>query len=206
MAKNDKAAAAQNAQASADQDLLDKLLADGGTELRLERTIYAAEACGDVPLCGFIVDLLDMPAIEGGKNKQTGEMEMRDWKAFVFRATYATKGLDREKNVVDVEPGEEIIIPATFQIEAALGRFARDPKVMHEIALKPKAKIDLGGGKTMWQYRVIATKKTEERGMVYALSGAKVEEKAPAMLPSADGKSMVNQQTGEAIPVAAAAS
>lgn len=196
MAKDTSKQAAQNA---SDVNLLDLLLKQAGAvELRLERTIYAAEECGEVPLAGFIIDLIDMPPIPQGRNEPA-----RDWQAFVFKATYKTKGSDREKNIVDVEPGEEVIIPATFQIQAALARFARDPKVMHEIALQPKAKIDIGGGKNFWTYRVVKTGKTEERGSVYALSdGGRKDEKEPAQLPSADGKHMVDQKTGEAVPVA----
>lgn len=193
---NPKNQAAQNA---SDVNLLDLLLKQAGAvELRLERTIYAAEECGEVPLAGFIVDLLDMPPIPQGRNEAP-----RDWQAFVFKVTYKTKGKDREANIVDVEPGEEVIIPATFQIQAALARFARDPKVMHEIALQPKTKIDIGGGKNFWTYRVVKTGKTEERGTAYALSDGGRSEKEPAQLPSADGKHMVDQKTGEAVPVQA---
>ena len=203
MAKADTAAASKgsNAQNQADQNLLDLLLGKGAVELRLERTIYAADECGDVPLVGFLVDLLDMPPIPQGRNEPA-----RDWQAFVFKVTHKTKGKDREGNIVDVEPGEEVITPATFQIQAALARFARDPKVMHEIGLQPKAKIDIGGGKNFWTYRVISTKRTEERGTAYALSDGGRKEAAPAQLPSADGTHKVDQKTGEAVPVAAAQS
>ncbi len=183
-------------QNQADMNLLDLLLKGGGVELRLERTIYAAEECGEVPLCGFIVDLLDMPPIPQGRNEPA-----RDWQAFVFKATYKSKGKDREGNIVDVEPGEEVIIPATYQIQAALSRFARDPEKMHEIALQPKAKIDIGGGKNFWTYRVVSSGKTEARGTAYALSDG--GRKEPAQLPSADGTHQVNQKTGEAVPVQA---
>ncbi len=193
MAKDpNKNQAAQNA---ADVNLLDLLLkGEGAVELRLERTIYGAEGCGEVPVAGYIIDLLDMPPIPQGRNEPP-----RDWQAFVFKATYKTKGVDREKNVVDVEPGEEILVPATFQIQAALARFARDAKVMHEVALQPKAKIDIGGGKNFWTYRVVKTGKTEDRGTAYALSDG--GRKEPAQLPSADGKHLVDQKTGEVASV-----
>lgn len=191
------------AQNKADQSLLDALLGQGGSELRLERCIYAADDCGDVPLVGFIVDILDMPPIDMGKDGK------RDWQAFVFKTTHATKGKDREGNVVGVEAGEEVITPATFQIAAALGRFAKDPNVMHEIGLQPKEKLDIGGGKNFWTYRVIRvsrdkgkTYSTEPRGTQYALSDGGA--KAPAQLPSADGTHNVNTKTGEAVPVAPA--
>jgi len=186
---------ATNKQNQADQSLLDILLGKGAVELRLERTMYAAEACGQVPVVGFLVDLLDMPPIDMGRDGK------RDWRAFVIKLTHATKGRDRDENIVDVEPGEEIIMPATFQIATALARFARDPAVMHEVGIEPKSKIDIGGGKFFWTYRVIATNQTEPRGSAYALSAGK--DKPAAQLPSADGTHNVDQKTGEAVPVPA---
>ena len=186
---------ATNKQNQADQSLLDILLGKGAVELRLERTMYAAEACGQVPVVGYLVDLLDMPPIDMGRDGK------RDWQAFVIKLTHGTKGRDRDENIVDVEPGEEIIMPATFQIATALARFARDPAVMHEVGIEPKSKIDIGGGKNFWTYRVIATNKTEPRGSAYALSAGK--DKPAAQLPSADGTHNVDQKTGEAVPVPA---
>lgn len=197
MANDKNANKATNKQNQADQSLLDILLGKGAVELRLERTMYAAEACGQVPVVGFLVDLIDMPPIDMGKDG------MRDWKAFVIKLTHQTKGKDREDNIVDVEPGEEIVMPATYQIAAALARFARDPEVMHEVGIEPKTKLDIGGGKNFWTYRVIATNKTEPRGSAYALSDGKP--KPAAQLPSADGSHTVDQKTGEAVPVQARA-
>ncbi len=195
MANDKNKATNKQNQNQADQSLLDMLLGKGAVELRLDRTMYAAESCGKVPVVGFLVDLLDMPPIDMGREGK------RDWKAFVIKLTHATKGLDRDKNVVDVEPGEEIIMPATTQIASALSRFARDPVAMHEVGIEPKEKLDLGDDRSFWTYRVIATKKTEPRGAVYALSAGK--DKPAAQLPSADGTHNVDQKTGEAVPVPA---
>lgn len=192
MAKDKADKAAQN---QADRDLLDILLGQGGVELRLERTIYAAEECGDVPLVGFFYDLLDMPPIEGKKGEKP-----RDWQAFVVRTTYESKGKDREGNVVPTEAGEEVIIPATFQIAQALARFARDPEFIHEIGLKPKAAIDIGGGRSLWTYRVIATGKKEQRTTAYALTQKAAA--APAQFPAGSGNAAV-PAAGQAVPVPA---
>lgn len=193
-----------SAQNKADQSLLDALLGQGGQELRLERAIYAADDCGDVPLVGFLVDLLDMPPIDMGKDG------LRDWQAFVFKCTHPTKGKDREGNVVDINVDEEVITPATYQIQAALGRFARDPVNMHEIGLQPKAKIDIGHGKAFWTYRVVrvsrdkgATFSVMERGTAYALSDG--GQKEPKQLKSPDGSHNIDPKTGEATPNAASA-
>ena len=177
MSTKNKAATA--GETAADMNLLELLLSQGAQEIRLDRSMYAAEKVGQVPLAGYIVDLLDMPPIDQGKGKPA-----RDWQAFVFLVTYPTKGIDREDNVVDVTPGEEIIIPATFQIQHALARFAKDEKKMHEIALQPKAKVDIGGGKSFWTSRVVATGKEKERGAVYALTSVPT---AIAELPEPSG-------------------
>jgi hypothetical protein len=155
----------KNVQGSSVETTIENLLLGGDfIELRMERTIYAPEACGDVPLVGFVVDLLDMKPIGEGKNK-------REWKAFLIRTTQATKGLDRNKDVVDVGVDEEIIVPATHQLMTAISRFATDPSVMFQVAIAPKEKIEIGGGQTMWTYRVLLSKQTKKREGAYVLAG-----------------------------------
>lgn len=132
------------------ENLLQTLIDSGDfAELRLERTIYKPEACGEVPLIGHVIQLLDMPPLEDGRN----------WQAFVFRTTHPTKGVDRAGDVVDVGVDEEIIIPATWQLASAIARFASDPGVMFEVALLPKERINIGGAKTMWTYRAAVGRK-----------------------------------------------
>lgn len=148
--------------------LLDSLLAGkGAQELRLERTIYQAEVCGHKALVGFMIALLDMPPIEMGRNQQP-----RAWQAFHFVLTHPSKGVDREDNVVNVVKDDEIIIPATYQLHQNLRRFAFDRQIMHEIGLVPKKKIDIGGGKNFWTYRIITTGRTRERGAMYSFEAA----------------------------------
>lgn len=187
MSKNTKDVAAVNKNV-ADADLLDLLLAQGGQELRLDRTMYSPEKTGSAVVAGFIVDLVDMPPIDQGAGK-----EPRPWQAYIILTTHATKGVDREDNVVDVAPGEEIVVPATFQIQSALARFARDPVNMHELAIQPKSKIGIGGGRNFWTYRVVATGKSKSRGIAYALTGTGPD--APtAALPNGG---VYNTVTGE---------
>lgn len=159
--------------------MLDALINSGDfVELRLERTIYKPEATGAAILRGFIIDLLDMPPIKQGKTE-------RPWQAFLFRTTAPTKGVDREGTVVDVAADEEIIIPSTFQLHQGLSRFSRDPEKMFEAAILPKEKIDIGGGQTMWTFRVALGKKTMKREGGYVL-GNKPEGEVKA-LPAGDG-------------------
>jgi hypothetical protein len=152
--------------------ILESLLAKGGVEINLDRAMYSADK-GGVPIIGFLVDLLDMPPIDAGKDGQ------RDWQAFVVLLTHDCIGVDREGEVIDVKAGEELVVPATYQIQHALKRFAKDPEAMHQLAIQPKKKIPLGGGKTFWTYRVIATGETKERGTIYALPGAPVKKALP---------------------------
>lgn len=176
MAKdNNKGNAAQN---SADAILEALLKQSGAAELHLDRCLYSAEKCGDVPVVGYLIDLMDMPPIDMGKDGK------RDWQAFLVLLTHPCKGVDREDNVIDLKAGEEVVVPATFQIQQALRRFAADPRNMHELGIAPKAKIDIGGGKNFWQYRVVATGKTKERGALYALPGAEVPADAAKALPA----------------------
>lgn len=160
---------------------LDALIASGDfVELRLERTIYKPEATGSAILQGFIIDLLDMPPIKQGKVE-------RPWQAFLFRTTAPTKGVDREGNVVDVGSDEEIIIPSTFQLHQGLSRFARHEDKMFEAAVLPKEKIDIGGGQSMWTFRVALGKKTMKREGGYVLGGKAEGEVKTLPAPVADG-------------------
>lgn len=141
--------------------LLDKLIAQGGQELSLERLLWKPESCGKYPVVGYIVSINDMPPADRAENP--------DWKAFVFRATYETRGVDREGNVVKIEKGSEVVVPANYQLATNLARFALDSGAMHEIGVQVKGRLDIGGGKKMWQFRVVATGQTEERSAAYAL-------------------------------------
>ena len=179
MAKNNGSKVNENIDGANVSAVLDSLIASGDfVELRLDRTIYKPEATGSAVLQGYIIDLMDMPPIKQGKVE-------RAWQAFLFRTTAATKGVDREGNVVDVAADEEIIIPSTFQLHQGLSRFSRDPEKMFEAAILPEEKIDIGGGQTMWTFRVALGKKTMKREGGYVLGG-KAEGDVKA-LPAGDG-------------------
>ncbi len=165
MAKNNGSKVNDSIDGAGLSSALDALIASGDfVELRLERTIYKPEATGEFVLRGYVVDLMDMPPIKQGKVE-------RPWQAFLLRTTAPTKGVDREGNVVDVGIDEEVIVPATFQLFQGLSRFSRDPEKMFEAAILPKDKIDIGGGQSMWTYRVALGKKTMKREGGYVLGG-----------------------------------
>lgn len=170
--------------------LLERLIAKGAVEINLDRTMYSADKVGD-PVVGFIVDLLDMPPI------QVGKQEPRDWQAFVVLLTEPCRGVDRNGDIIEAKAGEEMVVPATYQIQHALKRFAKDPEKMHELGIMPKKKLDIGAGQTFWTYRVVSTGTTKARGSVYALPGApvpkQVEGKNGGQLPPHD------PETGEVL-------
>jgi hypothetical protein len=137
-----------------DKDIDDKALKAmfdslGGSELSLERNIYKADSCGNVPVVGYFIDMLDMPEADRKDNP--------DWRAFIVELTHPTKVVNRKGDVVMAKAGEEIIFPAGFQIEGALKRFAIDPRNVHELGVLPGDKIPLGGGKNLRTFRVKVT-------------------------------------------------
>jgi hypothetical protein len=128
--------------------LLDRLIAErGGQELSLERLLWKAESCGKFPVTGYILDCVDMPKADRKDNP--------DWKAFIVRTTYETRGVNRNKEVVKIAAGSEVVVPANYQLAANLARFALDPDYIHEIAIQATERSDIGGGKKMWGFRVV---------------------------------------------------
>lgn len=148
--------------------LLDKLIAQGAQELSLDRLMWKPESCGKFPVIGMIVSINDMPQADRAENP--------DWKAFIFRTSYETRGVSRDGNVVPVKAGSEIVVPANYELATNLARFALDPNEMHELGIEVKGRDDIGGGKKMWRYRVIATGQKEVRSAAYKLP-------APAAAP-----------------------
>lgn len=98
-------------------------------------------------LVGFLLALIPMPPIERGK-------EMKDWDCFVIRTTEPCKALDREGQVIDVEPGRDVLTPATFKLAEVFSRAAMHPKACFEVYIRPTKKIDIGSGQTMWLYEL----------------------------------------------------
>jgi hypothetical protein len=146
--------------------LLDALIAKGAQELSLDRLMWKAESCGKFPVVGYIISINDMPQADRADNP--------DWKAFIFRTSYDTRGLNRAGDIVAVKAGSEIVVPANYELATNLARFALDPTEMHELGIEVKGRDDIGGGKKMWRFRVIATGNKEVRSAAYALPAAAV--------------------------------
>jgi hypothetical protein len=100
-------------------------------------------ASGSQELVGYLINLIAMAPINN-----------REWNAFVVKTTEPTRALDREKKVVEVPPGAEILIPATHQLVQFFDRVASNPTYVYEVMIKPKKKIKIGGGQTMWTFEL----------------------------------------------------
>lgn len=136
--------------------LIDKLIAQGAQELTLERLMWKPESCGQFPVIGHIVSINDMPEADRADNP--------DWRAFVVALTQDTYGIGRDKKVVKVKAGSEVIVPANWELSTNLARFALDPNEVHELGIVVKSRDDIGGGKKMWRFRVITVSSKKREG------------------------------------------
>lgn len=154
MAKNEKNEAELIAKA------FEKLLSEGFEELRLERTVWKAEE--GIPVVGYLVDQMNIQL----------DVDDRTWNVYTFLTTRPTKAANRDGDIIDVPAGEEVLVTGTAQIAPVLNRFL-DPEVMHEIAIMPKSKEDIGSGKSMWTYRAAVNQKNppKSRGSAYQMRG-----------------------------------
>lgn len=168
--------------------LLDRLIAErGGQELSLERLLWKAESCGQFTITGHLLDCVDMPKADRKDNP--------DWKAFIIRTTYETRAVNRNKEVVKAPPKSEIVVPANYQLAVNLARFALDPEYIHEIAIQATERSDIGGGKKMWNFRVVKL----PDGVIKRVGVDRLPEAVTKALPAHD------PETGEVFESAAAA-
>lgn len=140
MAKNDKAAPPQNGNAAS--------VPDRFREIATERYMYNVNKCWEelsadkrLPLVGILLSELEMPPIKE-----------RDWTAFLILTTEPTHVVNRDKDVILVEAGTEVLIPATHQLRSHFARAAGHPTAVFEVRVQPKKKIPIGGGQTMWTF------------------------------------------------------
>ena len=113
------------------------------------RYMYNAEKCGKAPLVGYLLNLLDMPPIErGGK--------MVPWSAFLIKTTRPTRAVDRDKDVVEVPAGSEVLIPATFELASFFTKAATNEDKIFEVKIIPEKQIDIGKGQKMWSFDLAA--------------------------------------------------
>jgi hypothetical protein len=122
-----------------------------------DRPMYKPDSCGKVPLIGFLVGRLDMPAYQG-----------KPWSAFVIRTTEPTLAHpqgEKGGTPVQIKVGQEVLIPETHRLKA-LARFLHPTKLI-EVNIAPTHKVTTKNGLSMWEYSLAADPKTAKaRGVL----------------------------------------
>src|SRR5271166_5535534 len=128
-------------------------------KIETESFMFNAEKCYAAfpvkdrkPLMGYLVGFQEMPPIKG-----------REWEAAVLITTAPVLVVDREKNIVEAPAGSRVLIPATWELKQNLRRAALHPKFVFEVSIEPKKKLDIGGGQTMWTYKLGASERPSLR-------------------------------------------
>lgn len=125
-----------------------------------DRSMYKPDTCGKVPLVGFLVAELEMPAYQG-----------KPWSAFVIRTTEPTLAHalgDKGSAPVSTKVGQEVLIPKTHRLKA-LSRFLHPTKLI-EVMIAPTHKATTKNGNPMWEYSLSADPKTTKaRGVLDAV-------------------------------------
>lgn len=127
------------------------------TKIETERYMYNPDKTREAgkklkPLVGYLLNHNPMPP-----------MDDRDWEAYVISTTEVTYGINREKVVIEVPVGSEVLIPATYQLTQFLLKAASHPSQVIEVYIEPKKKLDLPAGKKMWLYDLGYNKTTKAR-------------------------------------------
>jgi hypothetical protein len=157
-------------------------------EIATERFMYNADKCKETPLVGYLLNLLPMPPLKTGKDPKTGEPVMRDWAAFLIRTTRPVLAINRDKQVAEVPPGSEVLIPATYELQQFVTKAATAPEVCYEVRIAPSKKIPLDHGQTMWLYK-LAAKPVPNPRRAFGLTAVL----APHQLTAASASSQPNE-------------
>jgi hypothetical protein len=113
------------------------------TVVETERYMYNPNQSGEktIPLVGYLLNMQVMPPLDG-----------REWEAFLLKITEPTVVINREKEVVKVKAGSEVLIPATYQLTQFFAKVSTVPDKCYEVSINPKKKIQVGKAQTMWIY------------------------------------------------------
>lgn len=123
-------------------------------EIVTERYMYSPKDAEGIPLVGWMLNVIQMPPMAMGKDRRTGEPILRDWAAFLIRTTETTFVKNREKEIVEVPPGTEVLIPATYTLAQYLSKAATHDTKVFKVKITPDKRIEIGGGKTMWTWKL----------------------------------------------------
>lgn len=126
---------------------------EGFIEVGQDRNQYKPETCGDMPVIGFLLGMIDLP--------NAGDVGV--WSALVVRLTQPVKTVNREDQIVTAKVGDEIIVPATAKLKQAFANVANRQDLAFQVFIQPTHKQKLDGGKTMWVYKTAVHKDAKPR-------------------------------------------
>ena len=163
-------------------------------QIATERFMYKADECRETPLVGFLLNLLPMPPLKSGTDPKTGLPIMREWSAFLIRTTRPVKAVNRDKQVVTVSPGSEVLIPATYELQQFVTKAASAPDVVFELKISPKKKIELKHGQKMWLYELAAKPMPKPR-REFGLTAVLAPHQLPAHSPQPNEPDVASDST-----------
>lgn len=184
MAKNTGTKAGETTASASEKSLWDRF-----AEIQTDRYMYNPNKGSEGPLVGHLVNLLEMPPIKVGN-------KTRDWQALLIQITEKASVIDRNGDVILVEPGSEVLIPGTYQILQNLRAAAIHEKLVFEVAIQPKEKVDIGGSQTMWTYRLGVSKAGPKERLSFGPSALLGEAARKAALPAAFDTRDIDDEVG----------
>jgi hypothetical protein len=171
-------------------------------KIETDRFMYNANKGCTKPLVGYLLNLVPMPPIARGKDKQ-GNLITQDWDSFLSKTTEPTLALDREKKLVDVPVGSEVLVPATFQLSQHFTKVSSHAELCFEVYIEPKKKIDVGAGQTMWIYDLGANTSNAKKRMEFgaaSMLGSPVQHVLPPRGQSTAEDAGSGQNESDEIP------
>jgi hypothetical protein len=123
-------------------------------EVGLDRYMFNPNKGCTGSLTGYILNIVDMPPIQRGKDPQTGQPIFQKWVSFLVETTEPCQAIDREKNVVTVPKGQHVLVPSTFKLADTFAKASQNPDFCWEVQITPTKKVDIGHGQTMWLYKL----------------------------------------------------
>ena len=173
----------------------EKLVSDddiwsGLQEIKLDRPMFNPNEGCNLPIKGYLINMIAMPPVKRGK-------ELQDWECLLIKLTRPTKVLNRQKELVTAQVGDEVLMPVTYQLNQGFLPIAAQANKVYEVAALPLEKVKIPkSSQTMWTWRLgvdMNTIKTRDQfGPTAILSGGTDARALPAR----------GQSTSEAITVA----
>lgn len=132
---------------------IDNSVPEGLVDIGRDWPFYKPEHCKLAAIYGRFVDRVEMPPTENG-----------DWEVALVQLLRPTYVVEPDDTVRVAAVGEVVALPLSASLQS-IKRFSGHPSKVFTIYVKPKGKIPLGGGKTMWTYDIRANPVGEPRLM-----------------------------------------